>query len=536
MTACAIEDTTAGVARAAATAEPAPAPAVPDGPEGPGNPHAAGASDEGADPVRATPHDRDADPPAPTAPETPAAPEAGPMLSAGPPGTGATGPAVGPGGRPPSGETTAPTTPAPPGTHGGARGAVAPVPPLPSVPPLPPAPPVPPIPSAPPAPPLAQTDEEPLAQTDEAPRPVPPPLTIAADHSYAARLTTAGEPAGPARFAERWTLDGPEPYAVSLPLDRPEQAGSDVLPLSDGRVLIRREPAAGRHTFSLLYPTGPGTGELPLGALVCAELALLPPSPDGMSAYALLPGVRSTGVWLVAGGAFGPEHVADVPGRCSGGAWLDREGRLLALDRQMPGGGPVKAVVVDLERGGEVTPLLQIAPESNDRLLLADADSGLLLVRSDAPGHDRLGWGVLGSCLPVRFPECLRTQDGALTPFAVQPGQMLMPESCAVALRIDGAEGSWVGLWRPAGRRLHQFAAPAGWAAGSGFWTREGVLHLPYAQEGTPCAVALLETPVDDPHPAVANGTGASGSAPAPAVCTPVPLGQAPLTGRPAPG
>ncbi|MEU2676882.1 hypothetical protein ABZ638_08310 [Streptomyces sp. NPDC007107] len=365
---------------------------------------------------------------------------------------------------------------------------------------------------------------------------MPPALTLGAGHTYAARLTPAGEAAGPGWFPERWTLDGPEPYAVPLPLDRPEEAASDVLPLSDGRVLIRREVAAGRHTFSLLYPTGPGTGEVPLGALDCPELTLLPPSPDGMSAYALLPGKRSTGVWLVAGGAFGPEQVADVPGRCSGGVWLDREGRLLALDRQMPGGGPVKAVVVDLGRGGEVTPLLQIAPESNDRLLLADADSGLLLVRSDAPGHDRLGWGVLGSCLPVRFPECLRAPDETLTPFAVQPGQMLMPESCAVALRIDGAGGSWVGLWRPAGRRLHQFAAPGGWLAGSGFWTREGVLHLPYAREDAPCAVALMEAPADEPHPAVTTGTHASGATPPRGVCTPVPLGQAPLTGRTAPG
>ncbi|MEU1482616.1 hypothetical protein [Streptomyces sp. NPDC005752] len=361
-------------------------------------------------------------------------------------------------------------------------------------------------------------------------------LTIAADHAYAARLTTSGETAGPAWYPERWTLDGPEPYAVPLPLDQPEEADSDVLPLSDGRVLIRRRVAADRHTFSLLYPTGPGTGELFLGSLDCPELALLPPSPDGMSVFALLPGARSTGIWLVAGGAFGPEHVADVPGRCSGGAWLDREGRLLALDRRMPGGGPVKTVVVDLGRGGEVTPLLQIAPESDDRLLLADADSGLLLVRSDAPGRDRLGWGVLGSCLPVRFPECLRAQDETLTPFAVQPGQMLMPESCAVALRIDGAAGSWVGLWRPAGRRLHQFAAPGGWLAGSGFWTREGVLHLPYSQEGAACAVALLEAPVDEPRPAVTKGTDASTATPAFGVCKPVPLGQAPLTGRTAPG
>ncbi|MER5550850.1 hypothetical protein ABT001_04040 [Streptomyces sp. NPDC002793] len=367
-------------------------------------------------------------------------------------------------------------------------------------------------------------------------RVLPAGLTIAADHSYAARLTAAGDAAEPAWFPERWTLDGPEPYAVPLPLDQPEEADSDVLPLSDGRVLIRRRVGADRHTFSLLYPTGPGTGELLLGSLDCPEPTLLPPPPDGMSACALLPGERSTAVWLVAGGRSGPEQVAEVPGRCSGGAWLDREGRLLALDRQLPGGGPVKAVVLDLGRGGEVSPLLQIAPGSNDRLLLADADSGLLLVLSDAPGQDRLGWGVLGSCLPVRFPECLRTPDGTPTPFAVQPGQMLMPESCAVALRIDGAAGSWVGLWRPAGRRLHQFAAPAGWLTGSGFWTREGVLHLPYAQEGAPCAVAVLEAPADEPYPVVRGGTDASGAAPARGVCTPVPLGQAPLSGRTPPG
>ncbi|MEU4502390.1 hypothetical protein [Streptomyces sp. NPDC024089] len=385
-----------------------------------------------------------------------------------------------------------------------------------------------------------------------------PAFTLSADGSYAARLALAevtadpsdgaggADGAGEAWFVERWTLDGHEPYAVPLPLDQPEEPDSEVLPLADGRVLIRRR-VADRHTVSLLYPTGPGTGELPLGAVECAELTLLPPSPDGVSAYALSAGPRATSVWLVAGGAFGPELVAEVPGRCSGGVWLDRAGRMLALDREMPGGGPVKAVAVDLERGGEVTPLLQIAPDSNDRLLLADPDSGLLLIRSDAPGHDRLGWGVLGSCLPVRFPECLRPADVAVTPFAVQPGQMLMPESCAVALRIDGPAGSWVGVWRPAGRRLHQRAAPAGWQAGRGVWTRDGVLRLPYADGNVACGVALLEAPADEepgawPSSGCGAGSGAEsgmqpsgGAVPLP-VCKPVPLGQAPLTGRMVPG
>ncbi|MYW34233.1 hypothetical protein, partial [Streptomyces sp. SID2119] len=342
-------------------------------------------------------------------------------------------------------------------------------------------------------------------------------------------------------YPERWTLDGPEPYAVPLPLHQPEEPDAQVVPLADGRVLIRRR-VADRQMFSLLYPTGPATGELALGAVECDGMTLLPPSPDGSSVYGLSAGDHSSLLWLVAGGAFGPELVAEIPGHCSGGVWLDRAGRMLALDRQLPGGGPVKAVAVDLERNGEVTPLLQIAPSSDDRLLLADPDSGLLLIRSDAPGHDRLGWGVLGSCLPVRFPECLRPADVAVTPFAVQPGQMLMPESCAVALRIDGAAGSWVGVWRPQGRRLHQLAAPEGWSAGAGYWSRDGVLHLPYANAATPCAVARIEAPGDDEQLPETGGTvrtdgtdgDASGPEPSggvtpPVVCKPVPLGQAPL-------
>ncbi|MDV9177608.1 hypothetical protein R6V09_46735, partial [Streptomyces sp. W16] len=83
---------------------------------------------------------------------------------------------------------------------------------------------------------------------------------ISADGAYAARLA----PAGDCLFPERWTLDGPEPYAVPLPGNQPEEPGSEVQPMGDGRVLIRRL-VDGRHTFSLLYPTGPGTGELPLG-------------------------------------------------------------------------------------------------------------------------------------------------------------------------------------------------------------------------------------------------------------------------------
>ncbi|WP_085208856.1 hypothetical protein [Streptomyces sp. Amel2xC10] len=366
------------------------------------------------------------------------------------------------------------------------------------------------------------------------------PCVITADGTYAARL--ARDPRSDAWFPERWTLGGPEPYAVPLPVHQPEEPGTEVQPMGDGRVLVRRF-TQGRHAFSLLYPTGPGTGELPLGAVECPDddtrLRLLPPAPCGQRAYALAAGRYSTAVWLVAGGSFGPEHVAEIPGRCSGGVWLDRTGRMLALDREVA--GRTKSLVVDLERGGEVSPLLQIAAGSDDRLLLADVDSGLLLIASDAPspGTPRLGWGVLGSTLPVRFPESLRLPGCTLTPFAIQPGQVLLPELCAVALRIDGPYGTWVGSWRPTERRLHQLTAPEGWLAGCGRWTPDGVLRLPYATEAEPCGVAHLTPPIAPPiapptappivppvdeRPSVTTPTASAAPA-----ARPVPLQQAPL-------
>ncbi|KAA6222200.1 hypothetical protein CP973_09795 [Streptomyces albofaciens JCM 4342] len=361
-------------------------------------------------------------------------------------------------------------------------------------------------------------------------RPHPAALTIAADGSYAARLARHESTGN--WFPERWTLAGPEPYAVPLPGHRPEEADTRLLPLADGRVLIRRR-AADRHALGLLYPTGPGTGELPLGTVEAAELTLLPAAPCGSRAYALAPGERSTVLWLVHDGHRSPVPgqvrtvpacVAEIEGRCTGGVWLDRTGRLLALDQELD--GRTKTVAVDLERGGEVSPLLQITEESNDRLLLADPDSGLLVLRSDAAGHDRLGWGVLGSALPVRFPECLRLPDAALRPFAVQPGQALAPESSAVAFRIDAVTGTWLGVWRPAERRLRQLPAPRGWLAGTGLWTADGELRLPCVTPAVPCGLARLpasatgarsqeesEEPVD--APSAEAGPGADAPAPA---------------------
>jgi hypothetical protein len=330
-------------------------------------------------------------------------------------------------------------------------------------------------------------------------------MSIAADGSYAARLVRAPGGAEDAWYTERWTLDGPEPYAVPLPAGQPEEPDSPVQPLADGRVLIARY-ADGHYHLALLYPSGPETGELPLGALESSgRLRLLPPAPDGARVYALVAddATGETALWLVCGGAFGPEPVTRVPGHCSGGAWLDAGGRLLALDRTDPATGHTRTVTVDVEGGGLPSELLRITEHSNDRLLLADPDSGLLMVVSDAPGEDRIGWGVLGSRLPVRFPEALHPDGVAIRPFAVQPGQMLTPEACAVALELSAPEVGvrWVAVWRAQQREVQPIAAPEGWLTGVGRWTAAGELLLPYATEELPWGLERVVVPVPEPQP-----------------------------------
>jgi hypothetical protein len=329
-------------------------------------------------------------------------------------------------------------------------------------------------------------------------------FTIAVDGSYAACLADAGDGCW---YPERWTLDGPEPYTVLLPGNQPEEVDSQLLALPDGRVLIRRR-VADHHDLALLYPTGPGTGELGVGFLYGEEVRLLPPSAMG-SAYALTYAEGISAVWLVHGGS-GLEKLAEIEGHCTGGAWLDHEERTLALDREID--GRTKAVAVDLA-SGVTSPLLQITDDSNDRLLLADPDSGLLLVRSDAPGTERLGWGVLGSRRPVRFPESLREQDAGddqavvITPLSVQPGQLLMPESCAVALRIDGPGGVTPALWRPDAGTPSQVPVPEGWLTGAVTWSPRGALRLPYATREYPCGLADVgpAVPLVPPMPLAAS-------------------------------
>jgi pimeloyl-ACP methyl ester carboxylesterase len=156
-----------------------------------------------------------------------------------------------------------------------------------------------------------------------------------------------------------------------------------------------------------------------------------------------------------------------------------------------------------------VSPFLELTPDSNDRLVAADPESGLILVRSDAPGQDRLGWGVLGEDQPLRFPDCLHRTREFLRPVAIEPGRAGVPASeQRVALQGDWGAGSTLATWRPSSGQLETLPVPAGRLGGVGHWSAAG-LRLPYSSPDHPAGIAsvqvdrLLEGPpeAEDPVP-----------------------------------
>ncbi|WP_377271787.1 alpha/beta fold hydrolase [Peterkaempfera sp. SMS 1(5)a] len=319
-------------------------------------------------------------------------------------------------------------------------------------------------------------------------------FTFSADGSHAACVAAAD---GGRWYAESWRLDAPGgaalPTALPLPGGRPENPHTQVVSLADGRVLVcRRDGDLNR--LAVLAPAVSHAEEHFVGTLRAPALRLLPlpvPAtvrPGAPVAVALATDARpATSVWLLGpGDGAAPQCAAEVPGLFGGGTWLDHEGRLLALDRVAD--GTVRSVVLDLTSGA-VTPLLELAEQpTNDRLVLFDPGTRLALVRSDAPGEDRLGWGLLGGPDPLRFPEALHRPGTLLRPVAVEPGRA----EPRVAVQLDRGAGSALALWSPATGRLDPLPVPAGRLGGVAHWSAAG-LRMPYSAPDRPAAMATLD-------------------------------------------
>ncbi|MDH6115753.1 alpha-beta hydrolase superfamily lysophospholipase [Kitasatospora sp. GAS204A] len=338
-------------------------------------------------------------------------------------------------------------------------------------------------------------------------------FTFAADGSHAACLA-AGADRG--WYAESWRLaDGEPARPRPLPLagGRSESLRSQLVALPDGRVLVCRHDGE-RHDLVLLAEEDGLTEERSVATLRMAGLRLLPmpqslspltssadgPTPAGPAvAVALGTDTRTragaegtaatTTAWLVYADGRPPSQVAELPGLHGGGVWLDRTGRLLSLDRVRA--GVVKSVALDLWLG-TVTPLLEIAERSNDRLLLFDPDTRFLLLRSDAPGEDRLGWGVLDGAEPVRFPQSLHMPGLFPRPVVVEPGAGEAARS-RVVVQLDHGASSALALWRPGDARLEPLPVPPGRLGAIGSWSRSGGLRMPYSAPDHPAALATLD-------------------------------------------
>ncbi|WP_051943372.1 S9 family peptidase [Streptacidiphilus rugosus] len=352
--------------------------------------------------------------------------------------------------------------------------------------------------SIPPFTPVSPFVPAPGAAGERGGRPAPAALrrvsfTFSADGSHAACLAAEADGRW---LVESWRLGGAGSPCEAEALRpgaggrRSESLRSQLVPLTDGRVLICRHEGPQQE---LIVRGTDGQADLSAGRLQRAGLRLLPlpsPVPGAPVAVALgTDGETATTVWLIsADGVSAPQSVAELPGLYGGGVWLDEGGRLLALDqlqRFPDNSGRVKTVVLDLARG-TLSPLLELSPRSNDRLAACDPGSGLILVRSDAPGEDRLGWGTLGSGEPLHFPECLRGGRHFLRPVAIEPGRN------RVAVQADWGATSTLALWEPGALALDPLPIPPGRLGGVAHWSAAG-LRMPYSAPDRPAAMASVD-------------------------------------------
>jgi len=286
---------------------------------------------------------------------------------------------------------------------------------------------------------------------------------------------------------ETWAFAGPGARRRGLGLERPVTLAVQPVPLDDGRVLLCRN-GAGSHQISLVEPRqGPApAGERVLAVMACQALRLLPEPAGGAPARALAIAFDDRGhttIWRVSERRPWLQRLLELPGRLEGGVWLDPAGSVLGADHlARPDGGPAKAVAIDL-RDGRRTTLLDVAEASNDRLLLAGARSGLLLVSTDAGGQARLGWALADRRESVRFPAALQ-----------RPGAQalaLSPDGRRVLLKADEGVRSRLLVYDPAGDRLAPVPIPEGLVCGAACWSGEGI-RFPLSAPHHPPAVATV--------------------------------------------
>lgn len=315
-----------------------------------------------------------------------------------------------------------------------------------------------------------------------------PPVLARVSFSFASAGTTATCLAADeygSWHVETWSFDGPSPRWWPLPLAQAVTPRDQLVPLNDGRILLCRNRSAS-HEISLIALHGGTVCERILEVIKGRGLRLLPDPGTRFLAVAIATDERGcSSIWRVSARAPHLEHVGDLSGLLLGGVWLDRTGTLLAVDRAQ-NEGAAKAVAVDL-RDGSWTPLLNISPTSNDRLLAYHPGSGLLLASTDAPGEDRLGWGRLDGSEPVSFPDTLHQPAQAAQPLGFDP------DGHRVLVHFDEGVRSRLAVYTPASDHLAPISIPPGRVRSMATWT-DGLVRFPFSTPTQPTSLATTGT------------------------------------------
>jgi pimeloyl-ACP methyl ester carboxylesterase len=194
-----------------------------------------------------------------------------------------------------------------------------------------------------------------------------------------------------------------------------------------------------------------------------------------------------------------------LAGYAHGVVWLG--GRRLAMTRATDRAS--SAVVVDTS-SGEVSPLLDVGAGTEDRAELYSPRSGLLVVRTDAGGAERVGFARAGE--EFWFPD-ETAAEGGITPLALDPAghQVLLHEQQGAHSRLAVYD---------TGRRTRvPLATPPGCLRGPAVWTRSGI-DVPWSAPDVPHTMLRLRpgtpaprlTPVPGARPArVVTVEGAAG-------------------------
>lgn len=177
------------------------------------------------------------------------------------------------------------------------------------------------------------------------------------------------------------------------------------LPVGDGRVLMFTNDVE-LHDVLLWDPRAQAHMVSTIGQVRGLGGYLLPsPAPGQLGFLVAREDTHRSAIWRIADTPPSLRRLAELPGACSGGVWLDDNAEHLVLDCAAPD-GTCDGTLVDLKQG-TFRPVFSVSSTSNDRVVGFSPRSKILVVQTNATGSNRLGWTVLGGDNALKFPETL---------------------------------------------------------------------------------------------------------------------------------